>query len=287
MNEQIINFKRQREIGEILSDTFKFIRLEYKGLFKALMRNAAIPFLLLLAASGYYAATATDFTFLTTGGILSAAGILVGISLVGLAQVFYFGFMFGAILHYIKQYSDNNGKVDQDIISREVRSSLGGILGLSILTALMLLVGIALCFFPGVYLSVPLALVFAIYIFMNLGVGDSITESFNLVKNEWWTSFFTFVVIYMIVYLIGMIFQIPALIYTLFKAFTQSQEVSGGDVSQIFDWVYITLNVIASAASYLFYTIIVIASALVYFNLNEKKNQTGTLEQINTIGGDR
>ncbi len=287
MNEQIINFKRQREIGEILSDTFKFIRLEYKGLFKALMRNAAIPFLLLLAASGYYAATATDFTFLTTGGILSAAGILVGISLVGLAQVFYFGFMFGAILHYIKQYSENNGKVDQDIISREVRSSLGGILGLSILTALMLLVGIALCFFPGVYLSVPLALVFAIYIFMNLGVGDSITESFNLVKNEWWTSFFTFVVIYMIVYLIGMIFQIPALIYTLFKAFTQSQEVSGGDVSQIFDWVYITLNVIASAASYLFYTIIVIASALVYFNLNEKKNQTGTLEQINTIGGDR
>lgn len=32
MNDQKINFKRQREIGEILSDTFKFIRLEYKGL---------------------------------------------------------------------------------------------------------------------------------------------------------------------------------------------------------------------------------------------------------------
>lgn len=287
MNDQKINFKRQREIGEILSDTFKFIRLEYKGLFTALMRNAAIPFLLLLAASGYYAATATDFTFLTNGGIFSAAGILLSFSLMGLAQVFYFGFMFGAVLHYIKLYTENNGKVDQDIVSSKVRDSLGGIVGLSVLTALMLLVGIALCFFPGVYLSVPLALVFAIYIFMNLGVGDSITESFNLVKNEWWTSFFTFVVIYMIVYLIGMIFQIPALIYTLFKAFTQSQEVTGGDVSQIFDWVYITLNVIASAASYLFYTIIVIASALVYFNLNEKKNQTGTLEQINTIGGDR
>jgi hypothetical protein len=137
-----------------------------------------------------------------------------------------------------------------------------------------------------VYLSVPLALVFSIYVFLNMSVGDSITESFSLVKNEWWSSFFTFFVIYIIVYLIGMVFQIPALIYTIFKAFTQSQEVSGGDVSQIFDWIYVTLSVIASAASYLFYGIIVIASAFVYFNLNEKKNQTGTLEQINTIGGD-
>ena len=286
MDDQKINFKRQRELGEILSDTFKFIRLEYKGLFTALMRNAAIPFLLLLAAAGYYAATATDLSFITDGSIFSAAGFLVSLSFMGLAQVFYFGFMFGAILHYIKQYSENNGVVDQESISQKVRSSLGGIMGLSILTAIMLMIGLALCFFPGVYLSVPLALVFSIYIFSNLGVGDSITESFNLVKNEWWSSFLTFVVIYIIVYLIGMVFQIPALIYTFFKAFTQSQEVSGGDVSQIFDWIYITLNVIASAASYLFYTIIVIASAFVYFNLNEKKNQTGTLEQINTIGGD-
>ncbi len=286
MNDKKIDFKRQREIGEILSDTFKFIRLEYKGLFTALMRNAAIPFLLLLAAAGYYAATATDLSFITEGSIFSAAGFLVSVSLVGLAQVLYFGFMFGSILHYIKQYTENNGVVDQDSISQKVKSSLGGILGLSILTALMLIVGLFLCFFPMVYLSVPLALVFSIYVFLNMSVGDSITESFSLVKNEWWSSFFTFVVIYIIVYLIGMVFQIPALIYTIFKAFTKSQEVSGGDVSQIFDWIYVTLSVIASAASYLFYGIIVIASAFVYFNLNEKKNQTGTLEQINTIGGD-
>ena len=286
MNDKKIDFKRQREIGEILSDTFKFIRLEYKGLFTALMRNAAIPFLLLLAAAGYYAATATDLNFITEGSIFSAAGFLVSVSLVGLAQVLYFGFMFGSILHYIKQYTENNGLVDQDSISQKVKSSLGGILGLSILTALMLIVGFFLCFFPMVYLSVPLALVFSIYVFLNMSVGDSITESFSLVKNEWWSSFFTFFVIYIIVYLIGMVFQIPALIYTIFKAFTQSQEVAGGDVSQIFDWIYVTLSVIASAASYLFYGIIVIASAFVYFNLNEKKNQTGTLEQINTIGGD-
>jgi len=286
MINQKINFKRQREIGEILSDTFKFIRLEYKGLFKALMRNAGIPFLVLLGASGYYAATATDFSFLATGGIFSAGGILVGLSFLGIATLLYYGFMFGTVLHYIKNYIENPAAIDHQLVSKNVRNDLGSIIGLAVLTFIMTLIGTMLCFFPGVYLFVPLTLVFALYIFRNLGVGDSISESFSLVKNEWWSTFLTFVVIYIIVYLISMVFQIPLLIYTFFSAFTKSQEVSGGDISEVFDWVYVTLNVIASAASYLFYTIIVIASAFVYFNLNEKKNQTGTLEQIDSIGGD-
>ncbi|HEA31061.1 MAG TPA: hypothetical protein ENH91_13895 [Leeuwenhoekiella sp.] len=281
-----IQFKRQREIGEILSDTFKFIRLEYKGLFKALLRNAGIPFLLLLAVSGYSTATTADLSFLSNGGLFSAGGILLSLSAVGIMTVIYYGFMFSTVLNYIKSYI-TDASIDQEYISRKVKTDFVGIIGLSILTALMLVIGFMLCFFPGVYLSVPLALVFAIYIFQNLSVSDSITESFSLIKNEWWSSFFTFIVIYVIVYLISMVFQIPALVYMLIKSFTQSQEVSSVSPDQLFDWVYITLNVLASAVSYLFYTIIVIASAFVYFNLNEKKNQTGTLEKIDAIGGDR
>lgn len=97
MQQQKIQFKREREIGEILSDTFKFIRLEYKGLFKALLRNAGIPFVLLLAATGYYAATATDMSFLATGGIFSAGGLLLGLSLLGVATMLYYGFMLSLI----------------------------------------------------------------------------------------------------------------------------------------------------------------------------------------------
>ncbi|WP_031428350.1 hypothetical protein [Flavimarina sp. Hel_I_48] len=286
MINQKINFKSQREIGEILSDTFKFIRLEYKGLFKALMRNAGIPFLILLAATGYYAATATDFNFLATGGAFAAGGIVLGLSILGIATMLYYGFMFGTVLHYIKNYIEGPTSIDQQLISKNVRSDLGSIIGLTILSFLMTIIGFMLCFLPGVYLFVPLTLVYALYIFRNLSVGNSITESFSLVKNEWWSTFFAFIVIYIIVYLIGLVFQIPLLIYTFFSAFTKSQEVSGGDMSQVFDWVYVTLNVISSAASYLFYTIVVIASAFIYFNLNEKKNQTGTLERIDSIGND-
>ena len=49
MND-FFNFQRQRELGEILTDTFKYVRLEYRSLFKALLRNAGIPFLIILLA---------------------------------------------------------------------------------------------------------------------------------------------------------------------------------------------------------------------------------------------
>ena len=34
MTNNYINFKRQRELGEVISDTFKFLRENYRLLFK-------------------------------------------------------------------------------------------------------------------------------------------------------------------------------------------------------------------------------------------------------------
>lgn len=282
--KEYIQFKRQRELGEILTDTFKFIRLEYKPLFKAIFKNAGIPFIILLAAAGYYAAVATDFNPLMTNGLFNGGQIILGLILMLVALMFYLGFLFGTVLHYIKSYINNQGVADQTEVTKAVRQDLGSIIGLGVLSYLMIIIGFMLCFLPGIYLYVPLSLVFALLVFKRYGVGDSITESFNLIKGEWWITFATLLVIGIIIYLISLVFQIPVMVYMLGKGFASAEEISGGDVSGIFDWVYILLNVVSSAISYLMYTVTVIASAFIYFNLNEKKNQTGTLEQIDTIG---
>ena len=46
------------------------------------------------------------------------------------------------------------------------------------------------------------------------------------------------------------------------------------------------LNTLSSAAQYILYTITAVASAFIYFNLHERKYNTGALEEINTIGKD-
>ena len=82
-------------------------------------------------------------------------------------------------------------------------------------------------------------------------------------------------------------FSLPVIIYTLGKAFTSADQISQGDLSSMFDWVYLTLNVISSAIQYIIAGIFPIAIAFIYFNLNEKRNQTGAFETIDSIGTDR
>ena len=52
--KDIVNFRRQRDLGEILSDTFRFIRLEFGSFMGAILKIAGPYLLILLAATGAY-----------------------------------------------------------------------------------------------------------------------------------------------------------------------------------------------------------------------------------------
>ena len=285
MKNEIIRFKKQREIGEVLSDTFKFIRLEYKGLFHALLRNAGVPFLFLLAATGYYSAVSTNVNFFSGAGLsLMGGDILIAFGFLIVTTLLYYGFMFGTVLNYIKSYITHSGSVDQDAVALGVKDKLGGLVLLALILVVMLIVGIMLCVIPGIYLYVTLSTVYAIMVFEDRDSIDAVSQSFNLIKGEWWVTFATLIVVNILVYVVSLVFQLPLIIYAVIKTFTHSQQVSGGDMSSMFDWVYVTLNIISSGISYLINMVVVIATAFIYYNLNERKNQTGTLEQIDTIG---
>ncbi|RXG16336.1 hypothetical protein DSM03_103523 [Leeuwenhoekiella aestuarii] len=281
--KELITFKKQRELGEIITDTFKFLRLEYKPLFKALLRNAAIPFLILIGISAYYTGISTDFDMFSND-MFNAANIILPLIGLFIAVFFYYGVLYGTVLNFIKLYIKNQGVVDQDELKVLVRQDLGNLTGLTFLIAIMIFFGFMLCFFPGVYVAVPLSLTWAILVFQNQSVGDSISDSFKLVKNEWWITFATMFILGLLMWIANMVFSIPALIYTVGKGFASAEQISQGDMSSMFDWVYVLLNVLSSAVQYILAGIFAIAIAFIYFNLNEKKNQTGTFETIESIG---
>jgi len=283
--KELITFKKQRELGDIITDTFKFIRLEYKPLFKALLRNAAIPFLVLIGISAYYTSATANFSFLE-GGTFGAANLFLPILALFIALFFYYGVLYGTILNYIKLYVGNQGVVDQDELKRSVKSELGSLTGLTFLIFIMMFFGFMLCFFPGVYIAIPLSLAWAILVFENKAVGDSISDSFKLIKNEWWITFATMLVLGILLYIANIVLSLPVILYSLTKGFLSAETISQGDMSSMFDWVYITLSVLSSAVQYILAGIFAIAIAFIYFNLNEKKNQTGTFETIESIGSD-
>ena len=287
MNNNYIEFKKRRELGDILTDTFGFLRHNGKSLFGMLIKTSGIPFVILLLASGYYthaSADVLDPVNLSSGGLLGTGNMFIALFVMLITLLVFYGLLFGTVLHFIKSYIEGKGAVDQDAVSQGVKKDFGSMIGLGLLSGIIIFFGFMLCVIPGIYLYVPMSMVFSLLVFRNISVSDSINESFQLVKDEWWITFATLFVLGIIIWLISMVFSIPAVVYSLTKTFTAATESTMSDPSSMFDWVFIILNTISSAAQYILYIITAVATAFIYFNLNERKHSTGAFEQIESLG---
>lgn len=282
LNNKNIHFKQQRDLGDIINDTFRFIRENYKPLFHHIYKLVGPFFILLIIAVGYY-------TYTVAGSPLEAitgrtGGFIISFSILGVTLLLFYAALYGTVLHYIKSYVSNNGIVAEEEVRTGVREDFFNLILLSILSGILIIAGLMLFILPGIYLMVPLSMAGAILVFKKYSVTESISYSFTLIKDHWWMTFLTLFVIWILVYIIGLVFQMPLIIYTVIKTFTMAQEGSLADPASFNDWIFITLNIFSSVIQYLLSTISIIALALIYFNLNEHKNLTGTYETIDNLG---
>lgn len=288
--QKFIPFKKERDLGDILTVTFNFVRDNYKVLFKALVKYAGPAFLLQLFALGYYTYVSGGlgsdiFTQLSSSNNFGFSFVL-SMLFMFIASILYQAFMYGTIQHSIKSYIKNNGVINIDEVGQGMSEDWLSFLGLGFAISFMIFVGAIFCFFPAIYLAVPLSLVYSIKTFDRLSFSETISHSFKLVKDNWWVTFLTLVVMTIVVYIINMVFQIPTIIYTLVKTLSSVSEGSLTDPSFTFDWVYLSLNILGNAISNIVYSILAVTVCFIYFNLNEKQNHTGAYEAIDNLGKD-
>lgn len=289
MTKTSIEFKKQRELGEIISDSFAFIRYEFKNYFGTILKIVGPYLLVALAGMGLYLySVGSVFNIQISQSQMSESSLIMmfaGFALMLIGGVATYALSYSVTLNYIKSYEKNNGVAIQEEISQGVKDTFWSIIGLGILVGIMIFIGLMFCFFPGVYLWVPLTLSFSLLVFRNLSVGDSISESFALVKDEWWMTFITMFVVFLVLTIASYAFSLPAMIYTWVKmgiSIGENDFASGDFFFQ--DPIYIALNIVSYAFQYFLNLISLITSVLIYFHLNEKKNFTGAFEKIQSLG---
>ena len=282
MSRDHIQFKQQREMGEIISLSFKFLRENYKAYFRLLVKVAGPAFLLLIAALSNYSYSTLGDPLHTE--VFMSGGFIISFGILALTLLLYFSVVYATVFNLIKSYIENEGEIKDAEVAAWAKDDLGKMFGLNIISWIFIFAGMMLFLIPGIYVSVPLSIAMAALVFKQQSISESITEGFKLVKDNWWMSFLTLVFIWIIIYVISLIFQLPLIIYTFVKAFTSVNEGSAADMSEMFDWVYILFSIISSLVQYIFYSIIPIGIAFLYFHLNEKKNFTGTYERIDKLG---
>jgi len=291
MTKPYIEFRKQRDFSGILSDTFGFIRNEFKPFIKTIF-NIAGPAIVIfmISLAGYNYVSGDIFNFSTFGEPRFNSGnivvTLVTVLCYFISAIAAYVLTASTVLFYIKSYVDNKGAIDFIEIKKNVYKSFWPFFGLSFLKGITLLIATMLCFFPVLYAMVPMAIVFSIYVFEpNRSSSEAFSQSFNLVKVDFWTAFGSFIVLGIIYYLLTMVLSIPSVIYALISTGIFSGEIDPANLNSFStDPIIIILNVLNTFFQFLLNIILIVAGAVIYFHLHEKTNFTGTYDRINEIG---
>jgi len=288
MQTDYIEFKQKRQLGEIFTDTFKFIRKNYKDLFKVLFKIMIIPTILFIAATIFYNQQAfnTDLFDFTTPNFfaLYTSELIISALILYAFSFLFLIFLYAGVTYIVKSYIDNQGVIIEQEVLDNVKRNLFRILGAGTLKYIVLSIGTIFCLLPGLFVSGPLFLMFPFLVFANKSASQALSESFNSVSNYWWICFSNLALGFILWYAVNTALSLPIILYTFIKGFTMVQEGSASDPSAFFDYPFIILTTILNILQYLLYFFVPIIGCFVYHNINEHSYQTGTLERIDSIG---
>ena len=285
-----IKFKKQRDLGQILSDTINFFRQEGQALVSVIFKVSVIPMLMAMAAGIYYVYVSTkaqSATYDPYGGFefneFDIAGILLAAVMLFVAYIVAYGLISTATLGYIDSYEGNRGEVNFSEVSDIIKTKFGPYIGLSILSALVMGVGLMLCFIPFFYFWGVLALAPCLMIFQRKGVFDAFGDSFSYFKNHFWTTLGCILVIFIIIFVISFIINLPLTFYTGGGGSLFSAEATLDMDRMITDPMYLILTIISYLIGFFFHIVTMIAYSFLFFDIEEQEHPS-TPDIIDEIG---
>lgn len=289
MQPKPIEFQRRFDLGSNISSTFDFLKSNYKPLLSTLWFSCRWVFIIFIVAQGAYLYFAGDLqsslTFQVGLDDDNLFKSLISILIYFISAIVLFTLAQATIYEFVLAYQRDSQTFDRKAIAEKAWGDIGTYLIANFAASLVIILGAMLCLIPGIYLWPPLSLVVAICVFENTSVSNAFSQAFKLIKDNWWETFLTLVVLYLIVAFMGAIFQIPMYLYMFASMF---MEISDGGVDNIYaiaaDPIYLGLQLMAAICSTILYIIIYVSTAFIYYNLNERRTQSGAMSRIETLG---
>jgi hypothetical protein len=283
--EPKIELAKLRDFGEIISDTFQFIRQNFKDILKSFFIFCGF-FLIALAAVSFLQQYKMMHVFneSISGGPRTFSSAMPDFW-ISYAATMALSFLTMCaisvtVLSYMALYKQKgNVTPTTDEIWGYFKYYYLRVLGGTFVVGLLIGAGFALCLIPGIYLFPILGLVFPIMIMENAAFGYAFNRSFQLIKQNWWATAGAVLVIWIIAYVMMIVITIPASAVNVASLLLGSQK----KIPQL-SMASILLGVILQACAQILLIIPTIGIALCYFNLAEHKEGTSLLDRINKFG---
>jgi hypothetical protein len=171
----------------------------------------------------------------------------------------------------------------KQILSTLFRDS-GMLFAVTILFFIAFFIGFMILFIPGIYFMIAFSLAFPIIFFEDINAFEGMSRSMSLIKGSWWSTFGFLIIIYIIQMAIAGLFMAPQMgIYfgQMFATVNPENVFEPMSVSQML--INMVITAIGTLGAYLTYSIGAVAISFQYFNLREKKESFGLMQEINTL----
>lgn len=269
MEQKEIRFQKVRDLSLVMSDSFDFIKQEIRPISRLIVIYV-LPFVVLYAGAQVYFQrnVLSQFDLGNPESLMANIGPFY----LNLFVFIFFGLFIQSLLAgtyytYIEAYIKHgrNGFELRDISGHFFRNSLFA-LGASLVFTLLSFFGLLFCILPGIFIANSLSLMVFIAVFHKKGVSQAFSLSWLLVKTQWWNTFLINLLGLMIVYAIGLVFSIPAILF----GFAGGISAAASDTPLTYPHWYWVLNGISSAATTLLMIIPFTFQAFQYFNLDTR-----------------
>lgn len=289
-HQNFIEFKKKRDLGLIISDSFKFITTEWKSFFGTILKAAVIPIFVAIGAMIYYVMCSTtvfgdiaNTTNFNNPFNLNFKELIIPIFIFLVAYLVAYALVTVSALSYIKSYITNKGVVNIEEVTTLAKDKFGAYVGLFFLNGIIIFFGALFCFLPAIYLGVVLSLSICLLIFQDKSVVDAISDSFIFIKGHWWETFGVLIVIQLIIGVVGFLVDLPAAFYQFINIGFGLKDQDAVEILAIFkDPIYIVLLVVSYFIKFILYTVTTVATVFIYYDIKEQRN--ASTDGINEIG---
>jgi len=282
MQTNVLNFKKTRDFGDLLSDTFVFLKQEYKFLFRVILKYAG-PFVLITAIIGSWALSGIFSIFakaIISNSEQAFTDLLLKLGIFSISLFVSNTILICTTYSYIKLYVEKgkDGFVEEEvwqIVLKKFWSTLGTFIAIFVLV----FIGMLLCYIPGIYISVATVLVLSSLVLEDLSMTDSFGRSMFLIRDNWWFTFGVTIVISLLVGFCSYIFIIPSYILGIFVAISSANNNS----SDLLNIIFTIMAAISICGISLLYAVPHITNSLLYYSQVEKKESPDLINKIDQI----
>lgn len=305
-----IEFRRQRDFGQIFTDAFKYLKFNFKSLILAVL---LLPGPLLLIAGGFsgylQSISSNPSSLLTMGGMNNAYDIISSMLMVMLPYMFFLflaSIVFNAVINRYLILSQSSQEGESIMISDLMKYLpkdawrlfynylLFTLVSFAVMIGLVLLLFIPILGFVMLFFGLLLVgpnLMYAITNSSYLVLRDEIliTQAFGktwrYMRGNYWYTWLLLVVSYLIIMIAGSIFAIPQMILSFYNTLTRfnPENYNYSDGSN-YSTLFIIFGMIAVLGQFLLMPLLNIFTTLTFHSHEESEDGTGLKERINEIG---